>query len=273
MYNLAVSGKGNTLGKIKELFGEKYDLTDDLSQANVLAISESESAEIPDSKLLFSVCDITGQGLSDEMIRYCLDSGICIFNNQADPADSADQSNPANHVNPSVSADLAALTVARVCDFIENGNIKGSSYFPDIDLGPFGDDLCRIIIMMKGIDDPILLAAMMFSGLDVRAVAGGLYLYQNPACRCSETSPADTADPENDTNRNSDTDTADPENDTNKNSDADTADPDNDANKNSGSDSAAAEELYGCALVALREPVTRIPHVDGVLKVRVLQDI
>ena len=84
--------------------------------------------------------------------------------------------------------------------------------------------------MMKGIDDPILLAAMMFSGLDVRAIAGGLYIHQNP----------DGAGDSREIEQNPDS---------------------------------ADASLYGCALVALREPVTRIPHLDGVVKVRVLQDI
>lgn len=177
MYNLAVSGGDDKSKEVCGLFGDKYDLTNDSTQANVLAVC-SEDAEIPDCKLLFSVCDMTDGGMPEDAAEYCRDRGICIFN-----------------------------SVDSVRDFIENGNVTGSGDFPDISLGPFGDDVCRVIIMMKGIDDPILLAAMMFSGLNVRAIAGGL----------------------------------------------------------SGD--------YGCALVALREPVTRIPHVDGVLKVRVLQDI
>lgn len=178
MYNLSISGAAGELSSIKALFGEKYDFTEDLSQTNVLVILDNGKAEIPDSKLLFAVCDMTDNGLPESVLDYCAERGICVFRD----------------------ADT-------VKDFIENGNAVNAAGLPDIDLGPFGSDMCRIVIMMKGIDDPILLAAMMFSGMDVRAVAGGL---------------------------NGD---------------------------------------HGCALVALREPVTRIPHVDGILKVRVLQDI
>ena len=64
MYNLAVTGEKSRVGEIQKLFGDKYDLTDDLSQANVLAVNGKE-AEIPDSKLLFAVLDMTEIGLSE----------------------------------------------------------------------------------------------------------------------------------------------------------------------------------------------------------------
>ena len=186
MYNLSVTGEEHDAEIVRELFGAKYDLTDDLSQTNVLTICSDEKAEIPDSKLLFALCDMTENGLPEEAYTFCADRGIAVF--KGSRAESSDD-------------------IIKVCDFIENGNVDQATGFPDISLGPFGDDVCRIIIMMKGIDDPILLAAMMFSGLDIRAISGGL---------------------------NGD---------------------------------------YGCALVALREQVTSIPHLDGVLKVRVLQDL
>lgn len=197
MYNLAVTGEKISVNDIQKLFGNKYDLTDDLSQANVLVITDHAKAEIPDSKLLFAILDLTDEGLPESAASYCLERGIAVFN----IADSIKQGR-----DPLAVSDIS-IAAAAVCDFIENGNLAGSGDFPEISLGPFGGDACRIIIMMKGIDDPILLSAMMFSGMDVRAVAGGL----------------------------------------------------------SGD--------YGLALAALREPVTRIPHLDGVLKVRVLQDI
>ena len=184
MYNLAVTDNQDRCSEIAELFGEKYDITDDLSQTNVLVICSSEGSAVPDSKLLFAVCDMTEEGLPEEAVSYCAERGIAVFR-----------------------CDDIRQTVSEVRSFIENGDLTGNTGFPEIDLGPFGNDLCRIIIMTKGIDDPILLTAMMFSGMDVRAIAGGL---------------------------NGD---------------------------------------YGCALIALREPIARIPHVDGILKVRVLQDI
>lgn len=219
MYNLAVSGGDNESEKIRKLFGEKYTLTDDLFQTNVLVVCGAEEAEIPDSKLLFAVCDLTESGLPDSALEFCADRGIAVFGRTHDPADgriSDDpieiQSDHSDNIDDNDRSDHSdrnndIAAVAAVRDFIENGNLNGETGFPGIDLGPFGDDTSRIVIMMNGIDDPILLAAMMFSGLDVRAISGGL----------------------------------------------------------SGS--------HGLALVALREPVTRIPHVDGVTKVRVLQDI
>ncbi|MBR2548192.1 MAG: hypothetical protein IKF07_08380 [Eubacterium sp.] len=218
MYNLAVSGGNNDSEKIRELFGEKYTLTDDLFQTNVLVVCGTEEAEIPDSKLLFAVCDLTENGLPDSTLEFCADRGIAVFGRTHDPADGKIADDPAenrsdysddgicDYSDSGDHSDVIAI-VAAVRDFIENGNVNGETGFPGIDLGPFGDDMSRIVIMMKGIDDPILLAAMMFSGLDVRAISGGL----------------------------------------------------------SGS--------HGLALVALREPVTHIPHVDGITKVRVLQNI
>ena len=166
-------------------FGEKYDPTDDLSQANVIVLTGEAARGISlESKLIFAVADLSGgaSGLDDE---ECANKGIAVFRGTEEPQDIA----------------------ARVRDYIENGNISGSSNYPDVSLGEFGSDVSRMSIMMKGIDDPILLGAMMESGMDVRAIAGGI------------------------------------------------------------------KGEYGSALIALREPVTRVPHVEGVLKVRVLQDI
>ena len=253
MYNLAVLGDSIAPDKVKEVFGEKYDLTEDLSQANVLAACDGGNPETPDSKLLFAVCDMTENGLSEDAVTFCMDRGICVFND-----------------NVVVSG--SAINSTRY--FIEQGNITGSDFFPDIDLGPFGDDVSRVVIMMKGIDDPILLAAMMFSGMDVRAVSGGLARRISKTTTYSPESIASGADISEKKN-SSGADSSEKKN----SSGADTSEQKNssgaDASEKKNSSGAAVidESLYGCALVALREPVTRIPHIDGVIKVRVLQDI
>ena len=205
MYNLAISGPADAREETIKSFGEKYDLTDDFSQANVIAVYDDDTDPIDDviktilsSKLLFAVCDFTEGGLPDTYVRACSEKGVAVFRRSPE----------------------------RVCDFIENGNLISAVNYPDIYLGPFGDDISRIVVMMKGIDDPILLSAMIFSGMDVRAVSGGL-----------ANMPADFG--------------------------AEIAD----------NTDAPEDILYGASLIALREPVTRIPHVDGVIKVRVLQDI
>ena len=238
MYSLAISGPSDAREEAIKSFGEKYDFTDDFSQANVIAVydegttrtgevdhvDDSDHASdvikaILGSKLLFAVCDFTEAGLPDTYVRACSEKGVAVFRKSPE----------------------------RVCDFIENGNLIGSVNYPDIYLGPFGDDISRIVVMMKGIDDPILLSAMIFSGMDVRAVSGGL-----------ANMPADFG--------------------------AEIADSlltDNTGNADAPADNAEIAEitdvpediLYGASLIALREPVTRIPHVDGVIKVRVLQDI
>ena len=205
MYNLAISGPADAREETIKSFGEKYDLTDDFSQANVIAVYDDHTDTIDDviktilsSKLLFAVCDFTEVGLPDAYVRACSEKGVAVFRESPEC----------------------------VCDFIENGNLISAVNYPDIYLGPFGDDISRIVVMMKGIDDPILLSAMIFSGMDVRAVSGGL-----------ANMPADFG--------------------------AEIAD----------NTDAPEDILYGASLIALREPVTRIPHVDGVIKVRVLQDI
>lgn len=236
MYNLAVIGNEQETERIKDAFGDKYDLTDDLSQTNVLALC-SMTGTVPDlspameSRLLFAVCDLTKEGLSDEMVKSCTDSGISVFRCVDDLVGYTDNigehSNDigeyANDIGENANdiGEYINDIVEHTRDFIENGNISGSINYPDVQLGPFGDDVSRIVMMMHGIDDPILLAAMIFSGMDVRAIAGGLMKPTD-----SESTKSDSADNE-----------------------------------------------YGCALISLREPVTRLPHVDGVLKVRVLQDI
>ncbi len=217
MYGLAVLGGNDDLNSVCGSFGDLFDLTDDLSQANVLAVRGEvfDEKDIPDSRLLFAVCDMTERGLTESALKYCADRGIAVFGKS--PAD--------------------------VRDFIVNGNLRSAAAFPDIDLGPFGNDVSRIVIMMKGIDDPILLSAMMFSGMNVRAVAGGL-------CILPETGGLPGSAQDCDPSAGSD----------NEKSSAD-------------NDTVDEDPIYGCALVALREPVARIPHLDGVLKVRVLQDI
>ena len=189
MYNIYFVDNPDT--EVIDAFGEYYDVTDDISQANVLITCGNEIAgDMLSSKLIFAVLDCSGgkAPVPEDEIR---EHGIILFRVSGDT--------PA----PAGISD-AALCVR---DYIENGNISGSEHLPDVSLGGFADDVSRISIVMKGIDDPILLSAMMFSGMDIRAVAGGV----------------------------------------------------------SGD--------LGYALVSSREPVTRVPHVDGVIKVRVLQDI
>ena len=135
MYNIAFPGRRDEADAAG--FGGKYDVTDDLSQANCLVMRDAGCAK----------------------------------------------------------------------DFIENGNVRASANLPDVSLGPFGSEAARISIVMREIEQPILMAAMMFRGLPLRAVAGGT--------------------------RNG----------------------------------------VSYALVAADEPVTSVPKVEGVVKVRVLQDI
>lgn len=183
MYNLYFAEKPDD--NVLECFGMKYDLTDDISQANVLVTGGAEiTTDMLLSKLIFAVLDLShGQvKMPHEMFK---DHGIILFTSSGDISEDA----------------------LRVRDYIENGNITGATDFPDVTLGDFDDDVSRISIVMRDIDEPILLAAMMFRGLFLKAVAGG------------------------------------------------------------------TKDGYGYALVSSREPVTRVPHVDGVLKVRVLQDI
>ena len=183
MYNICFLDEYNE--NVKDLFGERYDLSDDLSQSNVLVTcGASLSEDMLSSKLVFAVLDCSIGG-ADIPEAFCSEHGIVIFRA------SDDLSDPVLHVR----------------DYIENGNITDSVNFPDVSLGAFSDDVSRISIVMTGIDDPILLGAMMFSGMDLKAVAGG------------------------------------------------------------------TKKEYGYALVLSREPVISVPHVDGVIKVRVLQDI
>lgn len=188
MYNVFfVSGNSSIRN---DLFGKSYDLTPDITQANVLISYGGDiTGEMLESKLIFAVADLSADGLDSGIVQTCSDHGICVFRSCGD------------------TDDAKSRTADCVRDFIENGNIRGSVNFPDVDLGPFGDDVSRISVLMKGIDAPVLLGAMMTSEMNIRAVAGGL-----------------TGE-------------------------------------------------YGAALISGREPVTRLPHVDGVLKVRVLQDI
>ncbi|MBR3146596.1 MAG: hypothetical protein IKF54_00450 [Eubacterium sp.] len=184
MYNVYVSGADAP--DITSALGERYIITDDLSQANIILSYDGKiSDEMFASRLVFTVVDLSDSGLDDEAVSCCSEHGAVIFRSEdgIDPA--------------SVS----------VRDFIENGNILSSVNFPDVTLGPFGDDISRIIVLTEGIDAPILLGAMMESSMDLRAIAGGL------------------------------------------------------------------KGGFGAALIAGREPVTRVPHIDGVIKVRVLQDI
>ena len=184
MYNIYCLGEPDT--GVLECFGEKYDLTGDISQANVLVSFGADITEdMLGSKLIFAVldCSYGKSKLPEELLK---DLGIILFKKDA-PDDSE--------------------AVSHVCDYIENGNILGAVSFPDVSLSNFGSDVSRIALMSKGFDDPILLGAMMFRGMDLMAVAGSL----------------------------------------------------------SGE--------YGYTLISSREPVTRVPHVDGILKVRVLQDI
>lgn len=184
MYNITVLG--NNVKETAEAFGEKYSVTDDLTQTNVIIADPNKAGDSGlaltdadlDSKLIFAAAGVPAE--------FCSDRGIVVFGG---------------------CSNASQNQVQNIRDFIENGNIEGSENFPDVTLGSFGNDISRIAILMRGIDDPILLAAMMFSGMNIRAIAGGL------------------------------------------------------------------KGEYGYALVASREPVTRVPHVDGVLKVRVLQDI
>ena len=238
MYNLAISGPSDAREEAIKSFGEKYDFTDDFSQANVVAVYDEDTNHTGDvdhvcdtdpagdviktilsSKLLFAVCDFTEGGLPDTYVRACSEKGVAVFRKSPE----------------------------RVCDFIENGNLIDSVNYPDIYLGPFGDDISRIVVMMKGIDDPILLSAMIFSGMDVRAVSGGL-----------ANMPADFGAKIADSLLTDNTGSADAPADN-----AEIAD----------NTDTPEDILYGASLIALREPVTRIPHVDGVIKVRVLQDI
>ena len=240
MYNLTISGTAGERSSIKDLFGDKYDLTDDLSQTNILVIcgSDVESAEIPDIRLLFAICDMTDGGLPENALTYCADHGICVFRDADSVKDFIENGNVKGSIGSAGTTDYDAASGMACTD--RSPDAEYFSGFPDIDLGPFGNDACRVVIMMKGIDDPILLAAMMFSGMDVRAIAGGLF------SKASYThDPVRMAQPA----------------------------ADSDQNKKSSGDAAGIDNIYGLALVALREPVTRIPHVDGVLKVRVLQDI
>ena len=184
MYNIYCLGEPDT--GVLECFGEKYDLTGDISQANVLVSFGADITEdMLGSKLIFAVldCSYGKSKLPEELLK---DLGIILFKKDA-PDDSE--------------------AVSHVCDYIENGNILGAVSFPDVSLSNFGSDVSRIALMSKGFDDPILLGAMLFRGMDLKAVAGSL----------------------------------------------------------SGE--------YGYTLISSREPVTRVPHVDGILKVRVLQDI
>ena len=202
MYNLFFEGAldEDVRARVIESFGEKYDLTDDPTQANVVVTDGNElSDELISSKLVFAVVDLSvvdpskstsSKSTSPLSAEALAERGIVLFRTSGD----------------SDNDEIISL-VAAARGFIEDGNINGSPLLPDVSLGEFGDDVSRVSILMKGIDEPILLGAMMFSGLDLYAVAGG-------------------------TNSN-----------------------------------------YGYALVSSREPVTRVPHVDGVLKVRVIQDI
>lgn len=131
-------------------FGDKYEEAESESEANAIVTSGRElSAVMLSSKLTFSVADLSS---SDEQPseELCSFNGVALFK----------------------SGDIKK-TIASTRDYIENGNIDGSVNLPDVSLGPFGDDVSRISIVMKDIDDPILMAAMMFSGLDLRAIAGG----------------------------------------------------------------------------------------------------
>ena len=174
MYNIYL------LGSVPEAqlepFGPKYEITDDVTQANVILTDGTPvTDDMLESRLVFAAAGDLDEG----SVSVCSGRGTAVFK---DPSD--------------------------IPDYIENGNIHGSVNFPDADMGPFGDEESRISVLTGGIDAPVLLGAMMFSELDIKAVAGGL-----------------------------------------------------------------SDSGLGCALVLLREPVTGVPHVDGVLNVRVLQDI
>ena len=197
MYNIYLTEDADKETAV--LFGAEYNITDDISQANIIVIGKRGiSVEELSSKLIFAVADFSDGGLDSGIMDYCSDHGICVFRSCAEDSPATDPNSP--EADPKLTAD-------HIRDFIENGNISGSANFSDVDLGPFADDISRISVLMKGIDAPVLLGAMMTSEMDVRAVAGGL------------------------------------------------------------------NGEYGTALIAAREPVMRLPHVDGVLKVRVLQDI
>ncbi len=174
MYNIYL------LGSVPEAqlkaFSSKYEITDDISQANVILTDGTPvTGGMLESRLVFAAAGSLDEG----SVSVCSERGTAVFKDASD-----------------------------IPDYIENGNIHGSVNFPDADLGPFSDEESRVSVLTGGIDAPVLLGAMMFSELDIKAVAGGL-----------------------------------------------------------------TENGLGCALVLLREPVSGVPHVDGVLKVRVLQDI
>ena len=188
MYNVAFPGSGK---EDLSLFGPKYELTEDLTQANVIVPGGSEISPVTiASKLVFAVTDIGGDGdgsFEEIPEDLCSSGGIAIFGEGAG------------------SDKETAIKNTR--DFIENGNVVSSVNFPDVSLGDFGDDVSRISIVMRSIDKPILMAAMMFSGIDIKRIAGG------------------------------------------------------------------TKGDISYALVAGNEPVTSVPKVDGIIKVRVLQDI
>lgn len=189
MYNIYLLN--NVPGEYADMFGSKYDLTDDITQANViLTEGEQISDSMLESKLVFAAIDLSENGLDNGSVECCSTRGTVVFRCTGESG-----------------AEDIEKTIGCAKDYIENGNISCSVNFPDVSLGPFGDDVSRISVLMKGIDAPILLGAMMTSEMDLRAIAGGL------------------------------------------------------------------KKDLGAALIAGREPVTRIPHVEGVLKVRVLQDI
>ena len=148
MYNIYCLGEPDT--GVLECFGEKYDLTGDISQANVLVSFGADITEdMLGSKLIFAVldCSYGKSKLPEELLK---DLGIVLFK-----ADAPDDSE----------------AVYRVCDYIENGNINGAASFPDVSLGDLGSDVSRVSLLSKGYDDPILLGAMMFRGMDLEEAA------------------------------------------------------------------------------------------------------
>ena len=185
MYN--IMGVDTPDREYLKLFGDKYEETDEMEQANALISYGKELSPVMlSSRFLFAVTDLgPGEDLSDGIPEdLCSYNGISIF-----------------------SSDDPGVTVNATKDYIENGNIAHSVNFPDVSLGDFGDDTSRVSIVMRDIEEPIMMAAMMFNGVDLRAVAGG------------------------------------------------------------------KKGHYSYALVASRDPIISVPKVEGILKVRVLQDI
>ena len=184
MYTVYISGTGDP--DIAATFGEKYEITDDPDQSNIILSYDGKiTDEMFASRLVFAVVDMSDGGFDEDAVTCCSEHGAVLFR----------------------SGDGISGVAVPVCDFIENGNITSSVNFPEVTLGPFGDDVSRLVVLTREIDAPILLGAMMESSMDLRAIAGGV------------------------------------------------------------------KEEFGAALIAGREPVTRVPHIDGVIKVRVLQDI